>query len=554
MWSPDRSELSLAPILGWLGLAVVTGVFVLDGSVGALTGRLTASRGEPEAHSALGALAPGADPQAPGGAVVGDDDGGGDEGDEGGDEGKGGAAKPGGSAPAALALAEADAAAPAGGAVPAGPATKLPPLFDPCVDGEGAGCKRALDPFRAALARSRKRELGRPLRLSLFGDSVVATDEIPGRLRHQAVAELGDGGPGFVYAHSPHRFCAHEAITRSQSGSWLNYAVSMAAVRDHLYGYGGATAQTDGGAVTTKIKGEPATHIAVHYLAQPRGGQLQILRDREESPLLTVDSRADAAAPRVARAEVKDGVRAVSLRASGSVRLFGLVLERDSGAVVDNLGIVSVTAKNFSRNDHAHWASQIRARQPDLVMIMLGANEAQWLQGGANEMRDYTARYTELLAPIRAAGSACLVISPLDQVEVTEGKVVSRKISTRIVESQRAAAVAAGCAFFDSLAWMGGPGSAARWRRKSWLSGDYIHLTRKGSEQLGDALFKALFHAAPASPAAAQAAAGAVTSPPPSGAPGAAAGGPSAAPSAASPARGISSGSQGSGGASAGGP
>jgi lysophospholipase L1-like esterase len=500
MWSPDRSELSLAPILGWLGLAVVAGVFVIDGSVGALTGRLTAAadRGQPMAHSALGALAPGADPQgAP-------DDG---------SDGDGEVPTPAhlSTSAGALALAKADAelgseasligagagvgpgAAATGTGGGASGAPRLPPLFDPCVEGQGEHCRRALDPFRAALARSRKGDLGRPLRLSMFGDSVVATDEIPGRLRHLAVAELGDGGPGFVYAHSPHRFCAHEAITRSSTGSWTSFAVSMASVRDRLYGYGGSTAQTDGGSVTTKIKGEPATHIAVHYLAQPRGGQLEILHDREDVPLTTIDSRAETAAPAVAIAEVADGAHSVALRTTGNVRLFGLVLERDRGAVVDNLGIVSVTAKNFSRNDHAHWASQIRARQPDLVMVMIGANEAQWLQGGTNEMRDYTERYTELLAPIRAAGSSCLVISPLDQVEITDGRVVSRKISTRIVESQRAAAVAAGCGFFDSLSWMGGPGSAARWRRRSWLSGDYIHLTRKGSEQLGDALFTALF-------------------------------------------------------------
>lgn len=492
MWSQDRSELSLAPILGWLGLAVIAGVFVIDGSVGALTGRLTASRSEPLAHSALGALAPGPDPLAP--DVEGD-----------------APTRVPLVGPGALAIAEADlggegdaslGAGAAGSGSGAG-AVKLPPLFDPCVEGEGAGCKRALDPFRAALARSRKGDLGRPLRLSLFGDSVVATDEIPGRLRHRAVAELGDGGPGFVYAHSPHRFCAHEAITRSSSGSWTSYAVSMTSVRDRFYGYGGSTAQTDGGSVTTKIKGEPATHIAVHYLGQPRGGQLEILHDRAETPLVTVDSRVETAAPAVALAQVADGAHSVVVRATGNVRLFGLVLERDRGAVVDNLGIVSVTAKNFSRNDHAHWASQIRARQPDLVMIMLGANEAQWLQGGTNEMRDYTERYTELLAPIRTAGSACLVISPLDQVEITDGRVVSRKISTRIVEAQRAAAVAAGCGFFDSLSWMGGPGSAAKWRRRSWLSGDYIHLTRKGSEQLGDALFKALFGAPGESPGAA---------------------------------------------------
>jgi lysophospholipase L1-like esterase len=174
-----------------------------------------------------------------------------------------------------------------------------------------------------------------------------------------------------------------------------------------------------------------------------------------------------------------------------------MVLERDRGAVVDNLGIVSVTAKNFTRNDRAHWISQVRARQPDLVMVMMGANEAQWLQGGAAEMREYTARFSELLAPIREGGAPCLVISPLDQVEVNEGNIVSRKIAPRLVEAQRAAAAVAGCGFFDTLAWMGGPGSAVRWRRRGWLGGDYIHLTKKGSEKLGDALYRALFEEAP---------------------------------------------------------
>jgi lysophospholipase L1-like esterase len=471
---------------------------VLDGSVGALTGRLTAPRVEPLAHSALGALAPGADPVGEPAGVA--------------------AAAPSGERTPVAGAAGADLGAdePAGadelalaGAEPAGAGgatatAKVDPLVDPCLDGSEAACKaRALDGFRAALGKSRKGDLGRPLRLSMFGDSVVATDEIPARLRHRAAAELGDGGPGFVYAHPPHRFCAHEAITRSSTGSWTSYAVSMATVRDRLYGFGGATAQTSDGSVTTKIKGEPATHIAVHYLAQPRGGQLGVFRDREDTPLATVDTRVEAAAPAVATAEVAGGARSVALRATGNVRLFGLVLERDRGAVVDNLGIVSVTAKNFSRNDHSHWSSQIRARQPDLVLVMIGANEAQWLTGGSNEMSDYTARYTALLAPIRAGGSECLVVSPLDQVEVIEGRVVSRKIAPRLVAAQRAAAVAAGCGFFDTLAWMGGPGSAARWRRRSWLSGDYIHLTRRGSEQLGDALFDALFE-----PATAQAAAG----------------------------------------------
>lgn len=504
----DHPGLTLAPILGWLTLVVVAGVFVLDGGVGALTGRLTTPRTESAAHNALGSLAPTADPHAAlnldGEVRAADGDalaaapslapGGDGEGD-----GEGDAEIPAGN----RALAEADPSnlgTAAAGVTTAAAATKLSPaeaLFDPCVRGSEASCQaRALDGFRAALAKGRQGQLGRPLRMSLYGDSVVATDEIPGRLREKAVAELGDGGPGFVYAHQPHRFCSHEKITRNSTGSWQSFAVSLTpSLRDRLYGFGGATAQTDDGSVTTRIKGEPATHIAVHYLQQLRGGRLELYRDRQAEPLVTVDSKAEEVAPAVARAEVAEGAHQVVLKIDGNVRLFGLVLERDRGAVVDNLGIVSVTAKNFSRNERAHWASQIKARQPDLVMLMIGANEAQWLQGGAKEMLDYTERFTELLAPIRQGGAECLVISPLDQVEVSDGRVVSRKISTRIVAAQREAAVAAGCGFFDSLAWMGGPGAAARWRRRAWLSGDYIHLTRKGSEQLGDALFSALFSA-----------------------------------------------------------
>jgi lysophospholipase L1-like esterase len=479
MWSQERSEFSLAPTLGWLALAVIVGVFVLDGNLVAVTGRLTADRSAALAPGTVGLFATSAHSGAPAEPPAEPIDETGSTGDE-------------------TEVAAAPASDPASAGAGKAPAS---PLSEPCRDSDATLCQqRALDTFRLALTKSRSGQLGRALRLSLFGDSVVATDEIPAQLRHRAIADLGDGGPGFIFAHEPHRFCLHNAIAQSHSGSWSSFAVSMNGVRDRWYGFGGSTAQTSDGTVTTRIKALPATRIAVHYLAQPRGGTMQVMGDRESTPLLDIDSRAPAAEAAVARAEVSAGVHTLALRTTGSVRLFGLVLERDRGAVVDNLGIVSVTAKNFVRNDGSHWASQIRLRQPDLVMVMMGANESTWLQGGSAEMRDYATRFAALLAPIRDAGAACLVISPLDQVEVREGSIVARKLASRLVEAQRSAATSAGCAFFDTLAWMGGPGSAVRWRRKNWLGGDYVHLTRKGSEKLGDALYQSLFAAEATAP------------------------------------------------------
>src|SRR6185369_1208373 len=71
---------------------------------------------------------------------------------------------------------------------------KLPPpaagshdiaaLDDVCIEGTDQACKRwAMDGFYKAYADAKAGTLGRALRVSWYGDSVVATDTLPNRLR-----------------------------------------------------------------------------------------------------------------------------------------------------------------------------------------------------------------------------------------------------------------------------------------------------------------------------------------------------------------------------------
>ena len=95
------------------------------------------------------------------------------------------------------------------------------------------------------------------------------------------------------------------------------------------------------------------------------------------------------------------------------MRVFGIDLENATGAVVDNLGIVSVNVKSFATNDAAHFQAELAHRDADLVMIMIGANEAQWLGPSDADTKDYAAHYEKLLAPSpqgaarRARASSC---------------------------------------------------------------------------------------------------------------------------------------------------
>jgi hypothetical protein len=109
-------------------------------------------------------------------------------------------------------------------------------------------------------------------------------------------------------------------------------------------------------------------------------------------------------------------------------------------------------------------------------------------------MADYEAQFEKALAPLRKGRpeSSCLVISPLDQAESKDGSFVSRPVIPAIVEAQRKAAKAVGCAFYSTYDWMGGKGAAAKWFRKSLVGTDFIHLSTKGAHKMADGVFDAL--------------------------------------------------------------
>ena len=129
----------------------------------------------------------------------------------------------------------------------------------------------------------------------------------------------------------------------------------------------------------------------------------------------TIDTAATSKTARFQTLTVPDGVHDVNVAAHGKVRLFGVALERDRGVVVDNMALVSCTAKTMLENLADHWRNQLSHREADLIVIMLGTNEAQWL-AGASAMAEYERTWEQVLAPVRAARphASCLVMSPLE--------------------------------------------------------------------------------------------------------------------------------------------
>lgn len=455
MSASDRSW-TVGPTLLWFGGFMVIGLSVIDGGVQALADRMTQRR-ETEATTAAG---PGFTAPPPEVAEAGDEE-----------------DKPG------LPVSAAGSADRAKGGA----------LEDTCLDGTPESCKRwAMDAFYQAVASEKAGKLGRAVRVSWYGDSVVATDAIPGRLRTKLQGELGDGGPGWIPLVPPHRFVGHEAITRGSSGNWATHAISTLQTPDGLYGAGGATAEGEDAHATIKLNAGKVTNLELAYLAQPRGGSIAITADGNEA--LRAETKAEAKEAAYATATVKDGAGSFKIEITGRVRTFGLQLENARGAVVDNMGIVSVNVKSFANHNAASFAGGLAHRGSDLIMIMIGANEAQWLGPKDQDTKLYQANYEKVLGPIRKARpeATCLVVSPTDQAEAKDGGYPSRPVMPVLVDAQRRAAHASGCAFFSTYDWMGAKGSAEKWFRKGLVGTDFQHLTRKGANKFADAIFEAL--------------------------------------------------------------
>ena len=388
-------------------------------------------------------------------------------------------------------------------AAPAAAEPRAQPIEDPCLARQGEACPaHALDPVYRALLRVERKEPGAVARVTQFGDSLTADDYIPGRGRARLQAQFGDGGAGFVYAGQPSRWYLLREVEHSASG-WAVQSIIAGTSRDHLCGLGGAAFEAAAAGPSARFAtlrkgplGDKVSRFDVYYLEQPGGGPL--VAQIDDGPEQRIETAGPAARSGFHAITVPDGAHALILRAAGpKVRVFGVTLEREGpGAVVDSLGTVGNAARFLNQIDPAHLAEQLGHRAPSLVIVFLGANEADYWGTDAAAISDYQAGYEKLLAQMRAGApdAACLVMAPLDTDMEKDGKLVTKPALPRLVEAQKRAAAAQGCAFWDTFAWMGGRGSMAKWFKRGLSRPDYQHPTIPGGAKVADALYAALLH------------------------------------------------------------
>jgi lysophospholipase L1-like esterase len=344
----------------------------------------------------------------------------------------------------------------------------------------------ALIPFFEQLYRHQKGEMPGPLRMLHYGDSHTAADEWTGELRSRFQERFGDGGSGYSFAGRPWNGYRHEDVRSGSTRGWHTDGL-VGRSGDGIYGLGGVSMTVNIPHEAVYLQADCAA-FELYYYQQPGGGALELYDDGAPVDRIATDGEAG---PGYYRFETISGPHKFELETldHAPVRLFGWVAENPTGVTYEPLGINGASASIILGWDAATLKSNLERRNPALIVLAYGTNEAGRKETTLEAYRDL---FSQLIARFRQAAptATILVIGPPDRyIRTRKGWQVMDGIDT-VVEAQREAALANGCPFWDLRAKMGGKGSMQQWVSAGLAQPDHVHFTGPGYKVLGDAVFR----------------------------------------------------------------
>jgi lysophospholipase L1-like esterase len=373
-----------------------------------------------------------------------------------------------------------------------------------------------LDDFFRGLAAAEANDPAGRVDVVQLGDSHTAGDALTSRMRLVLQHQFGDAGRGLVGAGKPpYKHYYQRDVRYGASGKWT------AAVGGHRgdsepFGLGGIRVSgTKKGAqqwvetCSDCPSGKSTAQFEIFYYAAPDHGVLRYrVDDGGWQQVSTATTNIEPPHPGRLVVPVVDGPHKLTLEhgGGGTIDLFGVAMERlRPGVIVDSLGVVGRRLGSLRSWDWSIIGEQLATRDPKLVILQYGTNEAD---DPGLVLEDMARYYDDTILRIRAAAptASILILGPPDMGVRAGGKSCDRAkkdapviaecewktpgILREIIAVEHAAAVRNKVAFYDTFSAMGGGDLMHGWviAEPKIAYKDHVHLTSLGYERWADGL------------------------------------------------------------------
>jgi len=379
-----------------------------------------------------------------------------------------------------------------------------------------------LDALYSGLAVADRGDVGGRVAMEFFGDSHTAGDSMTSRIRQTWQARFGDAGRGLVGAGKvPTKHYYQRDVRYGKQGDW-HAMVGGARGDTEPFGIDGMRVTGKGKGADLWVEtcaecgaGKSVGQFEILYYAAPDHGILRYrVDDQPWQQLATKTAAIEPPHPARQVISVPDGPHKLTMEHGGGgvLDLFGVVMERAKpGVIVDSLGVVGRRLGSLRSWDWSIIGEQLATRDPKLVVLQYGTNEADDPDLVLEDLARY---YDETILRIRAAAptASILILGPPDMGVREAGKSCDRMkakpdqpvipecewrtpaVLPEIISVEHAAATRNHVAFFDTFAAMGGADHMEQWNEAEPKVAykDRVHFTDIGYQHWADALSGAL--------------------------------------------------------------
>jgi lysophospholipase L1-like esterase len=341
-----------------------------------------------------------------------------------------------------------------------------------------------------------------PVRIMQLGDSHTAGDYFSGQLRLRLQNHYGNAGigwltPGFILNQR-----SNQALLRN-IGKWT---LSDAKQRKHSGSFplGGFFNASTGNAII-EIKTKEALAAGEWQLSiWQHSGRTSWSMALPNGQLYKLPGQGDPKAAWRLSTQTLNGknLSGLKLLAPGNAQLGGVILDRKApGITLDALGNNGSVANVINRWDATTLRSQLQWRNPQLIILAYGTNEAF----GPNIVPEtYEAELRQAIRALRAAApnAAILLMGAPSSAKsrpphINGGCRIPLPPSLiKVQNSQRRIARQEKTLYWDWAAFMGGNCGAQLWlkQKPALMRPDLIHMSAEGYSASADALYLALLN------------------------------------------------------------
>ena len=362
-----------------------------------------------------------------------------------------------------------------------------------------------LGPLRrglAALAQGGARR--QAVSIIQLGDSHTASPVLVPRLRELFQERHGGLGPGRLPPGSGPRFFRTSLVQTEQQGQWTG-ATALRAATPGPFGIAAYRLRGEGAGsriVLRSTEREGFDSFRVDVMLRPGAGSFRLLLDGTPGPALPTHRPEPAYHPLVLEPGRRHHEVALELLGDGPVDFLSWGVERrGAGVLVEGFGINGATIDMLSHMDQSMLRSALVERNPALIILAFGTNEA--VSERITEA-EYAAQFGERVRMLKryAPGAGILVMGAPDagrrqRSAGCDGWAPLPGLGA-VRAAQRQVARTEGCEYWEWSALTAGACGFHQATRAApaLMAADHIHFTADGYRLTADRLFAHLTGAA----------------------------------------------------------